>query len=122
MSIHGTSNNRNLGNVLAGNFTEFFPDGTLRSRGDATSWKDMVADLFGRNLNSASGKVDYDWDVNAIGFQSGGLITNVADRVQGNLELNHEFKVGSAITFKPHVHWFQEVTAGAVVDFELTVR
>lgn len=96
------------------NYSEFKPDGTLRYRGTATVWKDMIADLFGRRLNSASGGVDYDWDENAIDFSSGGSISDVTDRVQGNLEINHEFKVGTGIVFKPHIHWFQDIASSAI--------
>ena len=35
----------------------------------------MVGDLFGKRLSSTVGKVDYDWDNNAIKFQSGGSIS-----------------------------------------------
>lgn len=86
-------------------------DGTLRLRGSSTAWTDMISDLIGRRLNSASGKVNYDWSNNAIKFQSGGLITNENDRVQGNQEINHNYKVGSGISFGLHLHWFQEVTS-----------
>ncbi len=97
-----------IGSKEEGNYTEINTDGTQRLRGDSTAWKDMVADLFGKRLNSTVGKVDYDWDENAIKFQSGGSISNINDRISGNQQINHEFKVGTDITFKPHIHWFQE--------------
>ncbi len=86
-------------------------DGSFRLRGDATAWIDMISDLFGRRLTSVAGKVDYDWDNNSIIFQSGGSVSVANDRVQGNQEINHNFKVGTGITFKPHIHWFQEVVS-----------
>ena len=105
------------------NYTETRADGTQRLKGTATAWKDMVGDLFGRRLLSTSGKVDYDYDENLIVFSDGGSITNKNDRVGGNLEINHEFKVGNGIVFKPHIHWFQEIASGAIVtSFELTMR
>lgn len=104
------------------NYTKFKTDGTVRSYGTATAWQDMIADLFGKRLNSVAGSVDYDYDDNAITFQSGGDITDAADRVSGNLEINHQFKVGTNITFKPHIHWFQQVTSGAVTSFVWTLR
>ena len=102
----------------ASHYSQIDTDGTLTLTGDATAWKDMVADLFGKSLNSVSGKVSYDWDENALDFQSGGVITTAADRVQANLEINHEFKVGSSITFKPHIHWFQD----AATKYVLTLK
>lgn len=102
-------------------------DGTVRYRGNATMWKDMIADLFGRRLNSTAGKVDYNYTDNVLNFQSGGSISNIVDRVGGSLEINHEFLVGSGITIKPHIHWFQEVISHSpdVLDttaYELTSK
>lgn len=82
-----------------------------------TVWRDMVMDLFGRRLNSTSGGVDYDYDENVINFGSGGDIDASADRVGGNQEINHDFKIGN-VTFIPHIHWFQ----AASTKFELTIR
>jgi len=100
------------------NYHEFKENGTRRAIGTATAWKDMVADLFGRRLSSTSGRVDYEWNENAIKFQSGGNVSLPADRVGGNLEINHEFKVGSGIIFRPHIHWFQENTT----EYEITFK
>jgi hypothetical protein len=82
----------------------------------------MIADLFGKRLLSSSGIVDYDYDENAIVFADGGDIETANDRVGGNLEINHEFKVGSNITFYPHIHWFQQVTDNAVDSIVFTMR
>ncbi len=111
-----------FGDIAGGNYTEIRADGTQRLVGNATAWRDIIGDLFGRRLSSTSGRVDYDFDENAIKFQSGGSISNSADRVGANLEINHELKVGSSITFKPHIHWFQEVSSGAVTAFVLTMK
>jgi hypothetical protein len=114
---------RAFGDVLSGNYTEFSSqDGTMVARGEASCWNDMVADLFGKKINSTTGKVDYKWDENSLKFQSGGDIDTVADRVQGNLEINHEYDVGQSIIFKPHYHWFQKVTAGEVKPYVLTLK
>ena len=107
-----------VGDVAGGDYAVIEDDGSIQIFGDGTMWKDMISDLFGKRLNSTSGKVDYDWDENAIEFQSNGSITSANDRIGGNLEINHEFKVGSSITFKPHIHWFQD----AATKYELTCR
>ena len=104
------------------NYTEVRADGTQRLVGTATAWKDIVGDLFGKRLANTSGRVDYDFDENAIKFQNSGSISTANDRVGANLEINHELKVGTSITFKPHIHWFQVVTSGAVTAFVLTMR
>ncbi len=82
-----------------------------------TVWDDMVSDLFGRRLLSTAGKVDYDYGENAIVFSSGGSISTANDRVCGNQQILHKFKIG-AVTFKPHIHWFQD----AATAYELTLQ
>ena len=110
----GANNETQFGDVAGGNYSEFREDGTQRLVGDATSWKDMVCDLVGRSLATTRDKIEYDWDEMAIVFNPSGSITQSKDRVGGNLEINHEFKTGTGIVFKPHVHWFQEVSSGTV--------
>lgn len=112
----------NVGDVSSGDYLEISSEGSSRLRGDATAWKDMIANLFGRRLNSILGAIDYDYDENAIVFSPNGSITNRNDRIGGNQEINHEMKVGSSITFKPHIHWWQQVTSGAVLPIVFTAR
>jgi hypothetical protein len=116
------SGEQKFGDEAGGNYTEIKTDGTLKYRGDATVWKDMVMDLFGKRLLSTSGTVDYDYDENVITFDDDGSIETANDRVGGNQEINHEFKVGENITFKPHIHWWQQVTTGAVEPIVFTMR
>lgn len=113
---------RTFGNKAEGDYTEFRKDGTHRAYGAATARQDMIADLFGKRLYSSSGTVDYDYDENAIIFQPGGGISDVNDRVGGNQEINHQFRVGSGIVFKPHIHWFQEVASGVAKAVTFTAR
>jgi len=96
-------------------------DGTVRLSGNATAWKDMVGNLLGQRLNSTSGKVDYDWDDNCLTFNSGGSLAVAADRVQWNQQIDHQYKVGE-VTFKPHVHYFQAVSSGAITPFVLSLQ
>lgn len=80
-------------------------------------WDDMVSNLFGKQLLSTAGKLDYDYDENSILFSSGGDISVANDRIGGNQEIEHKFKTGS-VTFHPHIHWFQD----AATKYELTMR
>jgi hypothetical protein len=93
-----------------------------RMQGESTVWKDMIMDLFGSKLSSTAGKVDYDYDENAIVFEPGGSLSNQNDRLGGNQEINHEYKVGTNITFRPHIHWWQQVTSGAVDSIVFSLR
>ena len=82
-----------------------------------TVWRDMIMDLFGRRLSSTVGGVDYDFDENTINFASGGDIDTQADRIGGNQEINHDYKIGN-ITLRPHIHWFQN----AATKYVLTMK
>lgn len=117
-----TANRIEVGDKSNGDYSEIREDGTRRVYGDGTAWKDMIGDLFGKRLLSTAGKVDYDYDENAIVFASGGSITNQNDRVGANLEINHEMLIGTNIEFHPHIHWWQEVSSGAVDSFVFTAR
>jgi hypothetical protein len=97
-------------------------NGSQRTPALSSAWKDMIADLFGKRLYATAGTVDYDYDENVIIFQANGDITSADDRVGGNQEINHEFLIGTNITFRPHIHWWQQVTSGAVVAYVFTLR
>lgn len=109
-----------IGDVGEGDYSEIKSDGTVRNYGDATAWKDMVGSLLGYRLYSNVGKVDYRYDENALRFSSGGVITNLSDCVVLNLQINHDMLIGSSVTFKPHLHYFQQVTSGAVTPYVFT--
>ncbi len=84
-------------------------------------WNDLVADVFGRRLNSTSGKVDYDWDENAIKFQSGGSLSNVIDRVQANYQYGHGLIYGDDAQMRFHLH-YEQVSATNANVFSLRYR
>ncbi len=110
------------GDESNGNYSEIGQDGVLRLHGGATVWQDMVMDISGRRLSSVSGTVDYDFDEVAISFSPDGDIADAGDRVCGNQQINHQFKVGAEVTFKPHIHWWQPVTTNAVGDVVFTLQ
>lgn len=94
----------------------------VRLNGTSTVWRDMIMDIFGARLNTGAGKVDYDFDENAIVFNPSGSLAVAADRVGGNQEINHDMLVGSSITFKPHIHWWQQVTSNTVKPIVFSLR
>lgn len=104
------------------NYVDINKDKGIRFLGTSTVWKDMIMGLFGRRLYVTSGAVDYDYDENAIVFQPSGSLSNINDRIGGNQEINHEFKVGVNITFKPHIHWWQQVTSNTVKPIVFSLR
>ncbi len=88
------------------NYTEIEDDGTIVSRGDATVWDDLVGSLVARRLESTTGKLQYNYAENSIEMQSGGSITNTADRLISNLQKPHGAKVDSEMRL--HIHWEQK--------------
>ena len=48
------------GDITGGNYVELNETQGTRYRGTSTVWKDMIMDLFGRQLASTAGAVDYD--------------------------------------------------------------
>jgi len=73
-------NSAEIGDKSGGDYLKVSSDGTVRIYGDGTAWRDMISDLFGKRLSSTAGKVDYDYDENAIVFSPGGIITSSSCR------------------------------------------
>jgi len=94
-----------VGDIESGNYMEVEDDGTIVNHGDGTVWDDLVNSLIGRRLYSNSGKVDYDYDENALVFQPSGSITNANDRVIWSLQYPHAAIVDGEMRL--HIHWEQ---------------
>ncbi len=117
-NIEGLTTELCLGDFDGDNFTGVDVDGKLRWVGNARVWQSFVADLVGRPLNSTSGKVNYDWNENAIKFLSGGNITLPEDRVQANFLWKDMFR-NDGLSFTPFFYWWQPDDTTA---FQLTLR
>ena len=100
------------------NKTTFDSSGQRQSHGDSTQWDDIVGDAFGKRLNSTIGKLDYDWDENALKFQSGGDITVKADRLVWNVQKMHKVKTDSELRY--HIHFDKSDTQA--YEFTLQYR
>jgi len=104
------------------NYHEINTSGEPKQVGSsAVGYLDLEGDLFGKRLNSITGKVDYDWDENLIKFYSGGSISTEADRVQGNIQWNHFAAIGSQ-TFAIHLHWKQSGTTKFVFTLKYRIQ
>jgi len=86
-------------------YSQFENDGTIRFDGDATTWDDIVGRLVANKLESVAGKLQYDYDENAIIMQSGGSITNNSERLIFNFQYPHAAIVDGEMRL--HVHWEQ---------------
>lgn len=100
------------------NRTKFDSSGQRQAIGDATQWDDLVGDAFGKKLNSTTGKLDYNWDENALKFQSGGDIATKADRLVWNVQKMHKVKEDSELRY--HIHFEKENTTA--YEFTLQYR
>ena len=101
--------------------TKIESDGTIKMEGQATVWDDIQHVLIGQKLYSTSGKIDYDWDENAIKFQSGGSITNLADRLAFSIQYPHAAKTNG--DFRLHIHWEQDDSyANKPIQFTIKYR
>ena len=97
-----------VGDYGNGNYTAIESDGTIVSRGNATTWGDLTGSLVANRLESVAGKLQYDYNENAIVMQSGGSLGNSTDRLIFNFQYPH-----GAITngmMRLHIHWDQTST------------
>ena len=83
-----------------------------------TTFDDMVFKLDGSKLYSTVGKVDYNWEEDAVIFEPSGNIANVNDRVNCGGQLSHRIKPLTKIY--PHLHWWQD--SNKLIIFTLQYR
>ena len=109
---------RDTGFGVGENKTTFNDNGQRKSNAGATQWDDIVGDALGKSLYSTAGKIDYDWDENALIFQPSGNITNKADRIVWNVQKMHKVKENSELRY--HIHF--DKTADILNEFTLQYR
>ena len=102
----------------ATNNFEVESDGSTMRNGNATMWDDLTGSLIARRLESTAGKLQYDYNDNAIIMQSGGSIANNTDRLIFNFQKPHGAKTDSV--FRLHIHW-EQVSANNI-EFTLQYR
>lgn len=103
-----------IGDGLWTNYSEFESDGTLKFNGTATVWNDANLGVAQLALPTAA-QPDEDEFVDEAGDDTG-ISTwafAVGEKVSGSIEIPHDYKEGSDITF--HVHW-QGITAPTGTD------
>ena len=72
------------------------------------AWDDLVGSLIARRLESTAGKLQYDYDENAIEMQRGGDISNNTDRLIFNFQKPHAMSDDAPDnTMNLHIHWEQ---------------
>lgn len=94
------------------NYTEFETDGTPVQRGDATLWDDLTGSLIARRLESTAGRLQYDYEENAIIMQNNGTLGTISDTLVFNFQKPHGAKVASEMRL--HIHW-EQVSSNNIV-------
>ena len=120
INVNALAASLKLGDVSGGNYTEIATDGSRTSVGDATCWDDLVGSLAARKLENTTGKIDYDWDENALKFQSGGSISTRVDRLIFNYQKPHGAKESSELRL--HIHFEQTSTNKIVFTTQYRIQ
>lgn len=92
-----------IGDRSAGNYAHIENDGTIVLLGDATTWRDELGNLIGQRLESPGSDIVQNLAEVSTTFKSSARYPT--DYIGYNLQLNHDWFIGSLVEF--HCHWFQ---------------
>lgn len=92
-----------VGNVPAGNYTEFEADGTMQAHGDATTWRDELGPLLASRIESPASDIVQNLAEGSITFEDSARYPT--DYVVYNVQVNHDWFVQSNVEF--HIHLWQ---------------
>lgn len=81
-------------------------------------WDDLVGSLIARRLESVIGRLQYNFDENAIIMQNNGDIGDNADRLMFNFQYPHAAIVDGVMNL--HIHW--EQVSSNIVGFTVQYR
>ena len=84
------------------NYTEIEPNGMLRMYGDATVYRDELQSLLTQLKNNPADKLVINIAEGTVDYKD---TSGLDDYAIMNIQINHDWKVGSTIF--PHIHWFQ---------------
>lgn len=87
-------------------YSEFEADGTYKMNGAATVYRDELQSLIKEGLNNPSAQITQNFTDVTLDFSDSSDLT---DYVVINIQINHDWKIGSPIF--PHLHWFQNQNA-----------
>lgn len=91
-----------IGDIEAGNYSEFEADGTMVAKGDATCFRDELQDLVKAAANNPASRLAYDFADGSLVYK---INATVSDYAVMNIQINHDWKLGTPIN--PHIHWNQ---------------
>jgi len=107
-----------------GNYTQIEDDGTVVNHGNATVWDDLRGSLIARRLEATNGRLQYNWNQNAIIMQNNGDPTKNADRLMFNFQHPHGAKqaVYGGVDSEQHLHMHYEQTSTNILEFQVDYR
>lgn len=84
--------------------------GTSKHAGIVSPYRhdDIIQPLTARNLDSTSGRLDYDYDRHCINIADSTLTSRNIDKIYWEYQIGHKFKLDGTFTF--HLHWLQSST------------
>jgi hypothetical protein len=91
-----------IGNNPSTGYTEFEKDGTIVFKGDATVYKDILQNLLTQSYVNPAADIALNIPEGNVEFKQA---CNLGDYAIMNIQINHDWKMGSDIS--PHLHWVQ---------------
>jgi hypothetical protein len=98
-----------FGKISAANYSAFEDDGTLVAKGDAAPWDDLSAAIIASGLDTASGRLGYDFFNAGVKFAVNARYPD--EPVIIPVQLKHALLYGTGAVLKPHFHWLQRQSA-----------
>jgi len=118
--------------IIAGispDYLEIEKDGSDVRHGAATAWEDLSGALLAARLDTASGRLDFDYFNAGVNFNSNARYPE--EPVVIAMQAKHAMEYGAGVIAKPHFHWLQRQAAipnmllgykitnyGSITDFE----
>lgn len=72
-------------------------------------WDDLSAAIIAARLDTASGRLDYDYFNGGVNFNSNARYPD--EPVVIPIQMRHRALIGAGQVFRPHIHWLQEQAA-----------
>lgn len=92
-----------FGDIAGGNYTQIAYDGTLKSVGNATCYRDELQSVTGAQITSPAG--DFVQNIAEASVTAKKSARYPTDYITTNHQLNHDWALGTSIY--PHLHWWQ---------------
>lgn len=96
-----------VGDIAGGNYTQVGTDGVLQTFGASTLWDEIASPAIGRNIDTSTGRIDFNYDELTVDFASNARYPD--EPIANIIQSLHSRVEGSDI--RPHIHWMQNQSA-----------